>query len=86
MQDTLPPWFTADTERFMRSGGAYLPDGVHINDRIRQVAKAVKDNLGPSVPGDIEGRVYEVLWKGWCSLSTPIWTNLGNDRGLPLSC
>lgn len=86
MHDTLPPWFTADTERFMRSGGAYLQGGQHINDRIRQVAKAVKDNLPPNAPADIENRVYEVLWRGWCSLSTPIWTNFGNDRGLPISC
>lgn len=86
MYDTPPPWFTADTERFMRSGGAYLQGTTHINDRIRQVARAVKENLPPSAPPDIEGRVYEVLWKGWCSLSTPIWTNFGNDRGLPISC
>lgn len=24
--------------------------------------------------------------KGWYSLSTPIWTNFGNKRGLPISC
>jgi ribonucleoside-diphosphate reductase alpha chain len=28
----------------------------------------------------------ENLKKGWYSLSTPIWTNFGNERGLPISC
>ncbi len=86
MHDALPPWFTADTERFMRSGGAYLPAVVGINERIWQVARAVKDNLPANAPQDIEKRVQEVLWRGWCSLSTPVWTNFGNDRGLPISC
>lgn len=86
MHDAVPPWFTADTERFMRSGGAYLSGTTHINDRIRQVSRAVKDNLPANAPADIEGRVYEAIWRGWCSLSTPVWTNFGNDRGLPISC
>lgn len=86
MTDATPPWFTADTERFMRSGNSYLTAGQHINDRIRQVAAAVRSNLGPNAPAGVESRVFEVLWNGWCSLSTPIWTNFGTDRGLPISC
>ena len=31
-------------------------------------------------------RFKENIKKGWYSLSTPIWTNFGNDRGLPISC
>jgi len=28
----------------------------------------------------------DVLWKGWLSPSTPVLTNLGNNRGHPVSC
>lgn len=86
MSGHRPWWFTAETERFMRSGESYLRNDQTVTDRIRQVAKAVKDNLPPNAPADIEGRVFEALWNGWCSLSTPIWTNFGTDRGLPISC
>src|SRR5690606_30060956 len=28
----------------------------------------------------------EYFQKGWYSFSTPVWTNFGTDRGLPISC
>src|SRR5699024_10976148 len=37
----------------------------------------------------IEGfanKFYDYLGKGYYSLSTPVWTNFGNQRGLPISC
>ena len=29
---------------------------------------------------------FTVMWKGWLSPSTPILTNMGNDRGYPIAC
>ena len=29
---------------------------------------------------------YDVMWKGWVSPSTPVLTNMGNERGHPISC
>ena len=29
---------------------------------------------------------FTILWKGWLSPSTPILTNMGNDRGHPIAC
>lgn len=29
---------------------------------------------------------FDVMWKGWLSPSTPVLTNMGNDRGHPISC
>jgi len=37
------------------------------------------------IPGFSE-RFHDNFRKGWYSLSTPIWTNFGNSRGLPISC
>lgn len=29
---------------------------------------------------------FDIMWKGWLSPSTPILTNMGNDRGHPIAC
>ncbi|MHA1662472.1 MAG: ribonucleoside-diphosphate reductase, partial [Candidatus Thorarchaeota archaeon] len=29
---------------------------------------------------------FEVMWNGWLSPSTPVLTNMGNDRGHPIAC
>ena len=28
----------------------------------------------------------DYMSRGYYSFSTPVWTNFGNDRGLPISC
>jgi ribonucleoside-diphosphate reductase alpha chain len=52
-------------------------------DRIWQIAKRAEEILG------IEGfaETFEnFMSKGFYSLSSPIWSNFGKDRGLPISC
>lgn len=29
---------------------------------------------------------FDILWKGWLSPSTPVLTNMGNNRGHPIAC
>jgi len=29
---------------------------------------------------------FDIMWKGWLSPSTPVLTNMGNNRGHPISC
>lgn len=29
---------------------------------------------------------FEIMWMGWLSPSTPVLTNMGNDRGHPIAC
>jgi ribonucleoside-diphosphate reductase alpha chain len=33
-----------------------------------------------------EEKYFEALWKGWIGPSTPVWTNFGAERGLPIAC
>lgn len=36
--------------------------------------------------GVAEQMFFNLIWKGWLSLSTPILANMGSGRGLPVSC
>lgn len=83
MQDTSVPywWVSDDVRKFMSRG--YLTNGIDIESRVKYVGKHVKSITG--IEG-IDDRVEEAVSKGWMSLSTPIWSNFGLERGLPISC
>jgi hypothetical protein len=29
---------------------------------------------------------FDYIWRGWLNLATPVLSNTGTDRGLPISC
>lgn len=74
-------WLNSHSRIFLERG--YLKEGVSPETRIRQIAETAQTILG------IEGfadKFEEYMGRGFYSLATPVWTNFGNDRGLPVSC
>lgn len=61
----------------------YLESGVSPEERIWQIAENAEKILG--IKGFAE-KFELYMSKGFYSLSTPVWTNFGNKRGLPVSC
>lgn len=74
-------WLNEESRRFLSRD--YLLPGVSPEQRIRQIADYAEDLLGIAGFGD---RFYEYMARGWYSLATPVWTNFGLHRGLPISC
>ncbi|MGX2949857.1 ribonucleoside-diphosphate reductase subunit alpha [Ursidibacter sp. B-7004-1] len=74
-------WLNDDSRLFLQRG--YLLEGTTALDRIRFIAEHAEHKLG------IEGyadKFYHYMARGYFSLSSPIWSNFGLDRGLPISC
>lgn len=74
-------WLNDDSRLFLQRG--YLLEGTTAIDRIRFIADYAENKLG------IEGyadKFYHYMARGYFSLSSPIWSNFGLDRGLPISC
>lgn len=74
-------WLNDDSKLFLQRG--YLLEGTTALDRIRFIAEHAERKLG------IEGyadKFYYYMGRGYFSLSSPIWSNFGLDRGLPISC
>lgn len=74
-------WLNEDSRLFLQRG--YLLEGTTALDRIRFIAEHAERKLG------IEGyadKFYHYMGRGYFSLSSPIWSNFGLDRGLPISC
>lgn len=74
-------WLNDDSRLFLQRG--YLLEGTTALERIRFIAEHAERKLG------IEGyadKFYYYMGRGYFSLSSPIWSNFGLDRGLPISC
>jgi len=35
---------------------------------------------------ELEEKFFNMLWRGWVGLATPVASNMGTNRGLPISC
>lgn len=49
----------------------------------RRVANSVATRLGRP---DLENKFFKYIWNGWIGLASPVLSNTGTDRGLPISC
>jgi len=74
-------WLNEDSREFLREG--YLLEGVEAEERVRQIAERAEEILDEEGFAD---RFYEYMSRGFYSLASPIWSNFGLDRGLPISC
>ena len=74
-------WLNDYSRQFLEKD--YLLPGQTVQQRLKVIGDAAESILG------IEGyskKLQKYIAKGWISLSTPMWTNFGTDRGLPISC
>jgi len=75
-------WWLNEESLQMLKGG-YLLRGENAEDAVKRVAKSVEQRLKIKGFAKI---VEDIVAKGWISLSSPIWSNAGTKRGLPISC
>ncbi len=74
-------WLTDHSRHFLASG--YLSEGISAEERIREIANRAEDILG--IPGFAD-KFYHYMGEGFYSLASPVWSNFGKKRGLPISC
>ena len=74
-------WLTEHSRNFLASG--YIAPGVSAEERIREIADRAEQILG--IPG-YSDKFYKYMSQGFFSLASPVWSNFGKKRGLPISC
>ena len=77
-----PAWGDTDVYKKTISGG-YLVNGESPRDAYIRVAKTVAKRLYKPEMAD---KFFDYIWKGWLCLASPVLSNTGTDRGLPISC
>ncbi len=78
----FPVW--ANTEIYVKtiSKGYLLPDEKP-KDAYWRVSTAVARRLNKP---QLASKFFDYIWKGWLNLASPVLSNTGTDRGLPISC
>jgi ribonucleoside-diphosphate reductase alpha chain len=77
-----PSW--GDTEVYKKTiTGGYLLLGESPRDAYQRVANSVARRL---YKPELAEKFFEYIWKGWLCLASPVLSNTGTDRGLPISC
>ena len=61
----------------------YLLPGETPKKAYRRVAHSVAMRLNRP---DLEAKFFKYIWNGWIGLASPVLSNTGTDRGLPISC
>lgn len=74
-------WLNKDSRKFLERG--YLTEGETPEQRISDIANTAEKYLG--IKGFAQ-KFEEYMANGFYSLSSPIWSNFGRKRGLPISC
>lgn len=74
-------WLNQDSRTFLSRG--YLEKNKTPEERINEIANSAQNIL--QFPGFAE-KFYEYMSRGFYSLSSPVWSNFANEKGLPISC
>ena len=74
-------WLNEDSIKFLERG--YLSEGEQPLERFRVIADTAEKYLGIDGFAD---KFLDYYSRGFYSLSSPILSNFGKDRGLPISC
>ena len=78
----FPTW--ANTEIYVKTiSKGYLLAGEVPKDAYWRVATASARRLKKP---QLASKFFDYIWRGWLNLASPVLSNMGTDRGLPISC
>ncbi len=74
-------WLNENSRAFLARG--YLAEGQTAEERIRFIGDTAETIL--KKPG-FSDKFVDYMSRGWISLASPVWSNFGLKKGLPISC
>ena len=78
----FPTW--ANTEIYVKTiSNGYLMNSETPKDAYWRVATTVAKRLEKP---EMASKFFDYIWKGWLNLASPVLSNTGLERGLPISC
>ena len=80
--EDFPAW--GDTEVYKKTiAGGYLLGTESPKDAYNRVCTTVAGRLDKP---ELAETFFKYIWNGWLCLASPVLSNTGTDRGLPISC
>lgn len=85
-QGEIPTWYTTPGWQLFKEKYQYE------NQTVKQTFRRISDHAASYLPQygldkeEWSEKFFQLFWKGWLSPSTPVLSNMGTDRGMPVSC
>ncbi len=83
MINRTKPWYWLNENSKAFLGRGYLAPDQTAQERVRVIGDTAEKILGKKGFSDT---FVDYMSKGWISLASPVWSNFGLDKGLPISC
>src|SRR5271170_1976640 len=77
-----PEWMTDEGYRTLQGG--YLLPGETPRDMYCRAARAAASYYDGKDHWEV--KFFDAMWRNWLCLASPVLSNMGTDRGLPISC
>lgn len=74
-------WLNENSRKFLNAG--YLTGNQTVEERVREIGDNAERLLNYK---DFSDKFYDYMSRGFFSLASPVWSNFGKRRGLPISC
>lgn len=74
-------WLNDESEQMLNRG--YLLNGETVEGAMDRITSAAAKRL---FKPELQPAFKEMIMRGWISFSSPVWANMGTERGLPISC
>lgn len=78
-----PEWFSTGGFQLFEQKYKYEAEG--FKGQVERIAKTAASHM-PEDQEQWAGKFFNIIWKGWLSCSTPVLSNTGTTRGMPVSC
>lgn len=79
-----PEWMNSESFETISKG--YMLLGESPKDMYIRVSRAAASYYESPLREVLEKRFYNYLWNNWLGAATPVLSNMGSDRALPISC
>jgi ribonucleoside-diphosphate reductase alpha chain len=80
----IPDWYTTAGWQLFKDRYLYKASG--IKEQFERIASVAASHLPEEYRQSGFNSFFKILWDGELSASTPVLSNTGTDRGLPVSC
>lgn len=89
--DGLAPKWMSTASYQLLTEKSYLDTAETPKDMYTRIAKRAAELTDFEIPAYLGyatwfDAFFTIMWKGWLSPSTPVLTNMGNERGHPIAC
>ena len=80
-----PVWMTEAGYKTIRNSDGYLLPDETPKQAYYRIASTAAKALGQNVQKDTDD-FFQAMWNNWLCPATPVYSNMGTDRGFPISC